>query len=526
MTFREKPRVRLCAFAVAASFALALAGCGGGGGSATTTPDPVPMPGPANAQRAAIDNAITAATTAVGMVNDTADDAAVTAAENAVAAVKTAIANAADLPAAEKAAHGETVAVLEGRLTAARTSRTAYMDEADAAMKAAMAAAGKALHGALGTAPLNNLDRTTNAGGAVWAATGPTINTADNADTDPQFKAGDAAGALGSWKGVNYTLMGEDTSHTALVYTNQAAPTPAAFGAVHSANYDADSRTLTLTADVDDNIAGPNFPTAGTTTYNANAPGRSEESFPGTYDGVAGTYFCTITTGNACTARYTPSGFDLGANWTFVHPKGAMVAVADADYLYFGWWLQKDKDGAPTSASAFYGAAGTPPTAPIVSGEGLLGSATYSGNAAGKFAVNNPFGGSDAGDFTADVALTARFGPYAAPNNGGITGAINNFMANGKPAPWSVELQRARWGGDPGSFISTDDTNTNDTDETSYTVWSIDGNAAPESGSWRGQVYDEAADDGSDVPTTVIGVFESRFDSTHTMVGAFGATRD
>ena len=32
-----------------------------------------------------------------------------------------------------------------------------------------------------------------------------------------------------------------------------------------------------------------------------------------------------------------------------------MVTITDTTYLYFGWWLQKDKDGMPTAASAFTG---------------------------------------------------------------------------------------------------------------------------------------------------------------------------
>ena len=45
-------------------------------------------------------------------------------------------------------------------------------------------------------------------------------------------------------------------------------------------------------------------------------------------------------------------------------------------------------------------------------------------------------------------------------------------------------------------------------------------------------MYDESpgsvADggDGSDVPTSATGTFQSRFGTTHTMVGAFGAERE
>ena len=37
---------------------------------------------------------------------------------------------------------------------------------------------------------------------------------------------------------------------------------------------------------------------------------------------------------------------------------GAMVHQPDDTYLYYGWWVSKDKDGMPTAASAFTGTMG------------------------------------------------------------------------------------------------------------------------------------------------------------------------
>ena len=448
-----------------------------------------------------------------------------------IADLQTALDNAADVSDAVKGGYQSTLDTAKGVVSAAQTARNTADDQKRMDDEKAMAAAGKALHGALGSTPLGNLNRSTNPGGALLAATGLTINTIDTADTDPVLEAGDSAGALGSWNGMNYARMDATTkaSHAAVVYTNQGAPTMTAFGTVHATGYDEPTRTLTLTADADDNVKGSSFPTVGTKTFSANVAGGDEVSFQGTYDGVTGTYFCTIATGTPCTAQYSGAeGITLGTNWSFVHPKDAKVPVADANYLHFGWWLTKDEDDKPTSASAFHGVVGTAPTTP--DSTTITGSATYSGHAAGKFAISNPLGGSDAGHFTADVMLTAKFGVNAAPNNGGISGTVDNFMANDKSVPWSVELQRAQWG-TSGAFASIpDDTSTTDVDEETGTVWSIDGNAAPMSGDWNGQMYDEAtsgaADDGSNVPTTAVGVFQSMFGSTHTMVGAFGATKE
>ena len=62
------------------------------------------------------------------------------------------------------------------------------------------------------------------------------------------------------------------------------------------------------------------------------------------------------------------------------------------------------------------------------------------------------------------------------------------------------------------------------------TTWSIDGNSAPRSGTWSGQMYDEMpgnapSGDGSNVPTTVTGTFYSEFSTIGRMVGAFGADK-
>ena len=109
-------------------------------------------------------------------------------------------------------------------------------------------------------------------------------------------------------------------------------------------------------------------------------------------------------------------------------------------------------------------------------------------------------------------------------------------MANDDEAmPWSVTLLRRGWGDNPIGLanVAIDDLNTLAIDEgATSTVWSIDDNASAPSGSWMAQMYDEApgtvaeGGDGSDVPTSVTGVFQSHFGSVRTMVGAFGATRE
>ena len=125
----------------------------------------------------------------------------------------------------------------------------------------------------------------------------------------------------------------------------------------------------------------------------------------------------------------------------------------DTTYLYYGWWVSKDDEDMPTAASAFTGTVfptgGTAPVSVDLAAATLEGSATYEGNAAGKFAMSNPLDGTGSGGhFTADATLTAKLGAIAAPNNGGISGMLDNFMANDESVPWSVELHLAPWGTD------------------------------------------------------------------------------
>ena len=453
--------------------------------------------------------------------------------------------------------------------------KMAEEQRAEEQMKADMAAAGKALKAALGGNPLAHLDRTgdTAPGGAALALTGLTVNqTQGTLDADPDAVELEAVmgseGSLGDWNSLSYshTDTGTKVSNEAMVFTNQADATTKAFatGATFGADqaafdgaYDADSRTLSLGANLAGgrDIAGDKFPTAGTTNYTP-PDGSNENLIRGTYQGAPGRYRCTGATG--CGATATPGGgVTLIGTWVFVHDSGAMVTIEDSAYLYFGWWLRKD-DGDPTAASAFTGKVGLIGDLDDDDTEDVLtlnaittGSATYTGKAAGKFAISHPINGGDAGHFTADATLTAKFGAAA---GAGVTGTINNFMANGEPVPWSVALNNNTLvTGDAGTAISDPTATTEPADvragtnladaggitsapnyawtvgnESATTVWSIDGNAADASGTWSGQMYDElpgttAQDgDGSNVPTSATGMFQSHFGSDHTMVGAFG----
>ncbi len=553
-----------------ASLALLLAGCGGGSSTPAEPEGPTPeeiaemeaMQMRAMEQKADLEDANEALDTALAATLNTQD--ALDTANAAHTALAAAIEAAADVSAADKAMYQAAASAAMVRISdaqkifeAAEAERMAREEEQrkmeEAARAAEMTKLGKALKAALGSNPLGHLDRSTNAGGAVLTATLSVDQTQGLLAADPPvaiLSAGDSAGSLGTWSGTNYahTNRGTGVSNSAVVYTNQAAPKsysiatryataaniPASGGAYTAGT--GGKGELAITATADSNIKADVFPTAGTKTFSATAP-ATEILVPGTYHGASGTYRCSGT----CTATMTATGTSLGGTWVFAHGAGAMVSVPDSTYLYFGWWLTEDKDGNLTAASAFHGERGD------VEGGGTLadvttisGSATYSGKAAGKFAINDPVNGGDGGHFTADANLSAKFSGTGA----GVTGTIDNFIAKGQSVPWSVALNNRTLASDAvgaaparnfiasGAISSATDytTATPGVDDSKTTVWSIDGNSASASGTWSGQMYDEAlapasASDGSNLPTGITGVFHSEFGSTHTMVGGFGANK-
>ena len=483
------------------------------------------------AQRADLMNTVTMAQTAVAGVNDKSTDSEVAAADAAVKAVKDAIVVAEDLSEGDAAiiSAKAVLGVIEPQLAAAKTSRMAAMDAAGKKQSVALAKTGKAMHAALAgpTMDMTALDNTTTAilseseeGLVVVAhdtAAGLTINPMPGA-----LKAGDSAGALGSWMGMNYANTNAGTE--ARVYTNRGPGKRISFAKT--------DHVLTAQGVVEVNEEAPAlvmaaaFTHSGTQSHPILDDNLKALKVRGTYDGAPGEYSCTGVDVCTSTNDGTGSPSALGGTWTFKPDTGAMVSRPDADYLYYGWWVSKDKDGMPTAASAFTGKFGSSDALLANGWVGdkpltLTGSATYAGHAAGKFALTNPLDGTgDGGHFTADATLNAKF---SGEMDVGITGMIDNFMANDKSVPWSVSLGLGTWGS--GGAITAP------APPEVSTVWSINGNKALASGTWSGQMYDEkpgdapGGGDGSNIPTTVTGTFYSEFSSIGRMVGAFGANK-
>ena len=524
----------------------------------------------AEMQRSAINSAITAADTAVAGLTDDASDAAIGSAEKAVADAKKAVMDAAAVPGTEKAAFNTAIAAIEGTLGTRKTSIMAARKMADDEMMKANAALGKAMHAALG--PPDAVASTVLANAAVTlSATGLVVDAVTGAGAlataagDPAsvtLMAGASAGAMGSWNGMDYmhTNTGTKVVNEARVYTNKGPVKTVPFvdngnvlataSAGTAPNYTAIKDYLTVaSAGSLDNGASYAKVMADDFTH----PGMQDHALDsdtgifttrGTYDGAPGVYRCT----GECSSTNddgmgSPSA--LGGTWHFKPDAGAsaMGRLADSTYLYYGWWVSKDKDDMPTAAIAFTGVFGDGTsiqggttdlaTSPLALG----GSATYVGHAAGKFAMSNPLDATGSGGhFTADATLTAKFGAAAtadANNANGLSGTLDNFMANGESVPWTVSLLRANLTATGGTELFNDPDTTPVNEAATATVWAIDGNSAAPSGTWSGQMYDELpgntddtpAGDGSNVPTTVTGTFYSEFATIGRMVGAFGADK-
>ena len=210
----------LNATTIVVASALLLAACGGGSDD-PPAPPPVEEPDPAIAEREAIKTAIDTATTAVNAVDNDSTDAEVMAADTAMAAARKAIADAANVPAEEKAANTGTVNALATVLASAKKDRTDAMSDADriaAEMRAARAAK---LYAGISAPGGTGVDTRT-------AAYGTGANADDIAVTIGEATAvnlsedGDAVvAALHGWEGKDYTASptGGGT-YEARVYSN------------------------------------------------------------------------------------------------------------------------------------------------------------------------------------------------------------------------------------------------------------------------------------------------------------------
>ena len=144
-----------------------------------------------------------------------------------------------------------------------------------------------------------------------------------------------------------------------VLHTDIEADTPTAFSKVYTLNASddpdttvVDFRSLTVenTAHLAHVDLGLTTPDEGATTQkdfdqdDAATP-ANEGMHRGRFDGAMGTYLCGS---NDCSVTINDKGTatTIAGTWTFTPDAGAMVDVADADYMYYGFWLDTTlKDG-------------------------------------------------------------------------------------------------------------------------------------------------------------------------------------
>ncbi|MDD9994066.1 MAG: hypothetical protein OXP75_19890 [Rhodospirillales bacterium] len=457
------------------------------------------------------------------------------AASAALAALNSAIDDAADLTADETATYQREADNAGAPISTAQTSlddaeKTAQ-DEADriaaeeaAAAAAAMAITASKLYAGIGATPLLATARSAAYGSgdnaadiAVTIDGGTPVNLSEDDDamvddrhgwTGMMFTA-EPDGDAGTYESVVYSHIGEDMVTEGQAF-NVAYTLDATTGETAS--------VTTLTGHATSRVASPSFDqSAGQKTFK---PGDNDVRImlAGSYQGVSGMYYCTAADrAVGCSATVADMGFTLaGGTWTFkpTDPAAKLMDTSAADDVYasYGWWLHKSEDGETFTASAFHAYRGT--DAGTVGIADLRGTATYTGGAAGKYALRSSTGGTnDAGHFTADVMLEATFA-----EDHEISGTIDNFMgADGMSRDWSVALGASVIA--DGGAIAGDPDDSTDTDP-QMTTWTIGDTAADAAGMWSGDLR-EQGDDG--IPGIATGTFYSTYGLDGRMVGAFGA---
>ena len=486
-------------------------------------------------QSDALDSATTAATAAVTAVNNDSSDADVEDAETKLAALQTAIDNAVDLDKSDRDKAQGTHDSLDGQLDGAKIARTN-------ARNAATMATARKLHEGIKKVPGINLFYDPNSNDDL------TLPSDAQAATGAQYRVlkedkKTMVPELHGWTGQRFYLEpdGDAGTYEAHVYSHIPDPTPGQkFGTTVDGQSGADQPYAYL---IDANGFIDEYTTKGTASRIASSSfdqaaglkpftlgsNRVYVSISGTYHGVAGEYRCTPVNGTCAAQLLAPGeGFNLGgvtgndefssdnATWTFkpTNPENRVTDVVSNTYASFGWWLHKSEDGNTFDASAFAAYRGSAPPTNI---GGLNGTATYTGAAAGKYALYSTTGGTnDAGHFTARATLEANFKTTTDGTIHSITGTINNFTgADGESRDWSVELKEA-------DISTTGDIQPN-TDENKHanTAWTIGGTAASASGEWAGTLYDN---DSAGVPKIGTGTFYTEYNGDGKMVGGFGVT--
>ena len=384
---------------------------------------------------------------------------------------------------------------------------------------------------------------------AAAAATVTDQNGTAFAGDDEPLDAGDAPPVINKyWSGSGFE---RDNEYVA-VYTDIAAPTPIPFfdiptnggryTAVEASDGIAAYSILSVYVDQADE-APPNVPLSlwggnpsvlepaptgiHTITFKDDATTKDidEDAFKGTYDGAAGEFECTHDT--MCTLTINAGGTVTAATggWTFAPVKGETVDELDADYLWFGYWLQTAANDDGTSTYSFQSDSGGSMPYATTHLPAVMGSAKYVGAAGGMYMQKNvnPDGSFDpatgvaeSGKFTATATLNANFRGtiVAEADHDTISGVISDFMDGERDLGWTATLMEV-------DFTADIDAGTS-----KFSGLTEGNDSKLDHGVWTGAFYDNAVSDppvDNNQPFGVAGEFNAHFTNGHAH-GAYGAS--
>ncbi len=372
------------------AMALGLGACTGGDDSPGTEQTDL-----AAVERGDIARAIQAADTAVKALDGASSDEDVDAAVAAIAAAKQEVSEAETLSADETGAFEGSIGLIEGRLALARSLIRVAREERRRELEAER----KKLSAALSSMDRISAVNATVAHGMAPVLSGTMPGTAAVAVTGLATAASGGTVTVSGWTGGTYRAAenASGTIDTVVLYTDIEAPGSRPFsgegGKYDTTNGLVADGSLPIGSDTDATlIASPGFPSsAGIREHAAGMDGTVQVS--GTFEGADGAYVCTPTGQSPCESSVRHGGgYELsgGGGWRFVPAPGAMVAVRDVEFRYFGWWL-RDRADAQTVGVFHAGEGGAQDEFAAL--PTLQGPAFYRGPAVGRQVLAGPAGG-------------------------------------------------------------------------------------------------------------------------------------
>ena len=269
--------------------------------------------------------------------------------------------------------------------------------------------------------------------------------------------------------------------------------------------------------------------------------GTTTVSFDGEVGNVEGMFSCSDATCTAPTRNDdgTVDTTDVAGQWAFIPTDAnAMIDVADDQYLYFGWWVDQTSDDDEDLAYAVETfAAGVGFAAVAASGVGTAveGSATYTGGAAGQYAMRSLNEDvTTGGHWTASAELTANFDADLTPDTSEndeagvmVSGMITDFMTGDTAQNWTVKLM-VDGSTDEGVQAVPVANLTEVLDSTAgrlATEWDF-GGSVKGTGTWRPAFLgaDAALTADTDLPMAVTGTFNAAVSDFAQISGGFGAS--